>query len=101
MTNIILTLGLCCALLGYGQGEFIELSQYHRMPKLWKLDDYDECLQSPGPDESPGVYCANTVVIRPDNRSDLWRLIEDFSSDVKRNFNHAVLKRGVCIQRCR
>ncbi|KFB48580.1 AGAP007074-PA-like protein [Anopheles sinensis] len=46
------------------------------MPKLWKLDDYDDCLQSPGPEEPPGVYCANTVVIRPDNRSELWRLIE-------------------------
>ncbi|XP_058121617.1 uncharacterized protein LOC131288429 [Anopheles ziemanni] len=70
------------------------------MPKLWKLDDYDDCLQSPGPEEPPGVYCANTVVIRPDNRSELWRLIEEFSNDHKRNFNHAVLKRGVCIQRC-
>ncbi|XP_040153901.1 nose resistant to fluoxetine protein 6-like [Anopheles arabiensis] len=75
-------------------------SQYHRMPKLWQMDDYDECLESPGPGEPPGVYCALSVVLKPNNRSELWKLIEKFSSDYKRHYNHQVLKWGVCIRRC-
>uniref|UniRef100_A0A182YEG2 Acyltransferase 3 domain-containing protein n=1 Tax=Anopheles stephensi TaxID=30069 RepID=A0A182YEG2_ANOST len=77
-----------------------QICPYHRMPKLWQMDDYDECLQSPGPDEPPGVYCSSTVVLKPDNRSELWKLIEEFSSDYKRNYNHRVLKRFVCIRKC-
>ncbi|XP_049293323.1 uncharacterized protein LOC125769002 isoform X1 [Anopheles funestus] len=64
---------LCIVLI---EGEFIEMSQYHRMPKLWQMDDYDECLQSSGPNEPAGVYCTSAVVLKPDNRSELWRLIE-------------------------
>uniref|UniRef100_A0A182N9Y4 Acyltransferase 3 domain-containing protein n=1 Tax=Anopheles dirus TaxID=7168 RepID=A0A182N9Y4_9DIPT len=76
------------------------INRYHRMPKLWQMDDYDECLSATGPDEPADVYCTATVVLKPDNRSDLWTLIEEFSSDYKRHFNHRVLKRGVCIKRC-
>ncbi|XP_050094016.1 nose resistant to fluoxetine protein 6-like [Anopheles aquasalis] len=64
------------------------------------MEDYEECLELPGPDDPDGVYCTATVVLKPNNQSDLWRLIEDFSSDYRRHFNHAVLKRGICIQRC-
>uniref|UniRef100_A0A1Y9IS55 Acyltransferase 3 domain-containing protein n=1 Tax=Anopheles merus TaxID=30066 RepID=A0A1Y9IS55_ANOME len=70
------------------------------MPKLWQMDDYDECLESPEPDDPPGVYCGLSVVLKPNNRSELWKLIEEFSSDYKRHYNHQVLKRGVCIRRC-
>ncbi|XP_053674398.1 nose resistant to fluoxetine protein 6-like [Anopheles nili] len=76
------------------------MSQYHRMPKLWQMDNYEACLESAGPDEPSDVYCSSTVVIKPDNRSELWHLIEDFSSDYKRHYNHGVLKRGVCIKSC-
>uniref|UniRef100_A0A182WLD6 Acyltransferase 3 domain-containing protein n=1 Tax=Anopheles minimus TaxID=112268 RepID=A0A182WLD6_9DIPT len=76
------------------------VNKYHRMPKLWQMDDYDECLQSPGPDEPAGVYCGSAVVLKPDNRSELWSLIEQFSSDRKRHFNHQVLRRFVCIKKC-
>ena len=102
---------------------FYTESQYHRMPKLWQMDDYDECLESPGPGEPPGVYCGLSVVLKPNNRSELWKLIEvlsyssrtflsiqanailllsfqEFSSDYKRHYNHQVLKWGVCIKRC-
>uniref|UniRef100_A0A182R4K0 Acyltransferase 3 domain-containing protein n=1 Tax=Anopheles funestus TaxID=62324 RepID=A0A182R4K0_ANOFN len=70
------------------------------MPKLWQMDDYDECLQSSGPNEPAGVYCTSAVVLKPDNRSELWRLIEEFSSDYKRHYNHQVLKWGVCVKKC-
>lgn len=46
------------------------------MPKLWMTDDYEECLELPGPDDPDGVYCTVTVVLKPNNQSDLWRLIE-------------------------
>ncbi|XP_041769695.1 nose resistant to fluoxetine protein 6-like [Anopheles merus] len=101
MGNLLWFLGLLCgSLVVLINGEFIEKSQYHRMPKLWQMDDYDECLESPGSDEAPGVYCGLSVVLKPNNRSELWKLIEEFSSDYKRHYNHQVLKRGVCIRRC-
>ncbi|XP_052895879.1 uncharacterized protein LOC128303065 [Anopheles moucheti] len=94
-------LSVMCIIIVVGiDGEFIEMSQYHRMPKLWQMDDYDDCLQSSGPDEPAGVYCTSTVVLKPDNRSELWKLIEDFSSDYKRHFNHQVVRRGTCIKKC-
>uniref|UniRef100_A0A182LZY6 Acyltransferase 3 domain-containing protein n=1 Tax=Anopheles culicifacies TaxID=139723 RepID=A0A182LZY6_9DIPT len=64
------------------------------------MDDYDTCLQSPGPDEPPGVYCSTAVVLKPDNRSELWSLIAEFSSDRKRHYNHQVLRWSVCVKKC-
>uniref|UniRef100_A0A182QFB6 Acyltransferase 3 domain-containing protein n=1 Tax=Anopheles farauti TaxID=69004 RepID=A0A182QFB6_9DIPT len=101
MKNLQVVFGVLFAMFVVScNGDFIELSQYHRMPKLWQMDNYDECLGSSEPDEPAAVYCTATVVLKPDNRSDLWTLIEEFSSDYKRHFNHRVLKWGVCIERC-
>ncbi|XP_058461156.1 nose resistant to fluoxetine protein 6-like [Malaya genurostris] len=86
----------CCLV---NADSFVELDQYYRMPKLYMYDDYDECFDaydSPDP-----VYCVSRSVIKPDNRSDLWRFIEDYSNDTYRHYRHNHFDRGHCVERCR
>ncbi|EAT39710.1 AAEL008518-PA, partial [Aedes aegypti] len=66
------------------------------MPKMFEYDQYDDCLFS-DPEEVQATFCLVRVVIKPDNGSELWRLIESFSSNRKLHFNHALLDRGICI----
>ncbi|XP_055533122.1 nose resistant to fluoxetine protein 6-like [Wyeomyia smithii] len=85
-----------CAVKGES---FIDLTQYYRMPKLYAYDDYDECLDAY--DTPDPVYCVARSVIKPDNKSELWKFIQDFSSDTYRHFRHDHLDRGLCVDRCR
>ncbi|XP_055628631.1 nose resistant to fluoxetine protein 6-like [Toxorhynchites rutilus septentrionalis] len=78
---------------------FIELEQYYRMPKLHAYDDYDECLDAY--DTQEPVYCVARSIIKPENQSELWRFIKDFSSDTYRHFRHDHLDRGLCVEGCR
>ncbi|KXJ81468.1 hypothetical protein RP20_CCG019556 [Aedes albopictus] len=70
------------------------------MPPLAKFDDYDLCMEDV-PEGQIATYCVARVVIKPDNGSDLWHLIEDFSKDWKRHHNHALLDRGICLAQCK
>ncbi|XP_062542684.1 nose resistant to fluoxetine protein 6-like isoform X2 [Armigeres subalbatus] len=81
-------------------GEFIETSQYHRMPRITEADDYDQCMEE-APAGQIAAYCLVRVVLRPDNSSELWQLIEGFSKNWKRHYNHALLDRGVCMENCK
>ncbi|EDS31130.1 conserved hypothetical protein [Culex quinquefasciatus] len=76
--------------------ESIKRSEYNRMPPMFVYDQYDECLFS-DPDEVVGTYCMVRVVVKPDNASSIWRLIETFSSNTKLHMNHALLDRGICV----
>lgn len=78
---------------------FIELDQYYRMPRIYAYDDYDECFTSY--DSPDPAYCVARSVIKPDNRSELWRFIQDFSNDTYRHYRHDHLDRGLCVERCR
>ncbi|XP_055623467.1 nose resistant to fluoxetine protein 6-like [Toxorhynchites rutilus septentrionalis] len=69
------------------------------MPRLSEFDDYDECLEG-APVGKVATYCSVRVVIEPNNGSEIWRLIQDFSSDSKRHFNHRHLARGICMTGC-
>lgn len=45
------------------------------MPKLYQLDNYDECLN--GEIHSlKNVYCVVDVVIKPNTSSSVWTIIE-------------------------
>ncbi|XP_058463025.1 nose resistant to fluoxetine protein 6-like [Malaya genurostris] len=83
----------------FASGDSIDLSQYHRMPRLTEFDDYDRCLEEPPPDKV-ATYCLVRLVLKPDNRSELWQTIENFSSD-RRHYNHRHLHRGVCVEDCK
>ncbi|XP_058833427.1 nose resistant to fluoxetine protein 6-like [Topomyia yanbarensis] len=80
-------------------GEYFDLQQYHRMPKLSEFDDYDQCMEE-APVGTVATYCMIRLVIEPDNSSELWHMIEAFSID-RRHYNHRHLVRGVCVERCK
>ncbi|EDS45872.1 conserved hypothetical protein [Culex quinquefasciatus] len=69
------------------------------MPKLYAYDDYDECFDAYDTPEQ--VYCVARSVVKPDNGSELYRFIQDFSADTYRHFRHDHLDRGLCVERCR
>uniref|UniRef100_A0A4Y0BIS8 Acyltransferase 3 domain-containing protein n=1 Tax=Anopheles funestus TaxID=62324 RepID=A0A4Y0BIS8_ANOFN len=76
----------------------LALSEYWRMPRVFKYDDYDICLND-NP-SIPSVYCVVKAVIRPDNTSDVWGQIERISAKWKIKLNHAHLDRGICVRDC-
>ncbi|XP_035910418.1 nose resistant to fluoxetine protein 6-like [Anopheles stephensi] len=81
---------------------FMNLDEYYRMPKIYDYDDYDRCVaEAPQAPAEDVVYCVARTIIKPDQESSLWRLIEHFSNDTKRHFRHDHLDRGFCIERCR
>ncbi|KPJ07529.1 Nose resistant to fluoxetine protein 6 [Papilio machaon] len=71
-------------------------SEYRRMPPLFSLDEYEQCLSDTG-----GTYCLLDLDLFSDQPSELMRYIHEYSSDTKKHFNHTQIHRGVCVtQRC-
>ncbi|KAJ0173379.1 hypothetical protein K1T71_011555 [Dendrolimus kikuchii] len=69
--------------------------QYHSMPKLFELDDYEQCLTN-----SRGVFCLGTFDLLPYKNDKLLETIKIFSSN-KYHFNHTLVHRGFCLpNRC-
>ncbi|XP_053676557.1 nose resistant to fluoxetine protein 6-like [Anopheles nili] len=68
------------------------------MPRVFKYDDYDVCLNDDPAIAS--VYCVVKAVIQPDNSSAVWNLIERMSENWKLQLNHAHLDRGFCVRDC-
>ncbi|EDS31127.1 conserved hypothetical protein [Culex quinquefasciatus] len=77
--------------------ELMKRSEYNRMPQVFVYDHYDECLFDE-PEVETTTYCLVRAVIKPDNGSELWRMIEKFSSKTKMHLNHASLDRGICVR---
>ncbi|XP_049541201.1 nose resistant to fluoxetine protein 6-like isoform X1 [Anopheles darlingi] len=94
--TIIITIGLLCSgvgafdvLFGYNQ------SEYWQMPQLQVYDSMENCLHN----RPTGVFCVTKVAIKPDSRSTVWRLIKKYSKYTFQ-YNHDVLTRGVCVEKC-
>ncbi|XP_058123502.1 nose resistant to fluoxetine protein 6-like [Anopheles ziemanni] len=77
--------------------ESVKLDEYYLMPQIYDYDDYDRCVAG----AEDAVYCVARSVIKPDQDSSLWRLIEHITNDTRRNFRHDHLDRGFCVDRCR
>lgn len=50
--------------------DFVEL-EYHKMPRLFHLEDYDECLVYP-----TGAYCIVDISITTDKPSEVYDLVK-------------------------
>uniref|UniRef100_A0A182IST2 Acyltransferase 3 domain-containing protein n=3 Tax=Anopheles atroparvus TaxID=41427 RepID=A0A182IST2_ANOAO len=70
-------------------------SEYWQLPPLHAYDSFENCLHN----RPHGVFCMTKVVIKPDIRSETWRLIEKYSRYTFQ-YNHDVLTRGVCVEKC-
>lgn len=49
------------------------MTEYYKLPKLYKYDDYDRCLQE---FDAKAVYCLIDTVIKPNSTAAIWPLIE-------------------------
>ncbi|CAH2057841.1 unnamed protein product, partial [Iphiclides podalirius] len=63
---------------------------YHSMPALSELDDFDLCLKKPD-----AVYCIVDFELLEDD-TPLYQFIKNFSSLSYKNYKHTKLHRGVC-----
>ncbi|XP_052862299.1 nose resistant to fluoxetine protein 6-like isoform X2 [Anopheles cruzii] len=70
-------------------------SEYWQMPQLHLYDSMEHCLHN----KPQGVFCVAKVAIKPDARSAVWRLIKKYSKYTFQ-YNHDVLTRGVCMEKC-
>ena len=68
------------------------------MPNLNKVESYDACL---GTYEEEAKFCYVKTYIKPDDTSELYNYIRNFSSMVKQHFRHDKLVRGVCMNSCK
>ncbi|XP_013168704.1 PREDICTED: regulator of hypoxia-inducible factor 1-like [Papilio xuthus] len=67
-----------------------EIFDYHSMPALSELDDFDICLKKPD-----AVYCIVDFELLEDD-TPLYQFIKNFSSISYTNYKHSKLHRGVC-----
>ncbi|XP_029725442.2 nose resistant to fluoxetine protein 6-like [Aedes albopictus] len=73
------------------------MTEYYKLPKLYKYDDFDRCLQEY---DTKAVYCIIDTHIKPNISATIWPLIEKFSNDTKRSFRHDRIQRGLCMNLC-
>ncbi|XP_001661710.2 nose resistant to fluoxetine protein 6 [Aedes aegypti] len=73
------------------------MTEYYKLPKLYKYDDFDRCLQE---FDAKAVYCIIDTHIKPNTSAAIWPLIEKFSNDTKRSFRHDRIQRGLCMNLC-
>ncbi|KAM3957893.1 nose resistant to fluoxetine protein 6-like [Aphomia sociella] len=80
----------------WGQSKFYRDDFYYRTPRLFHLDNMDECLLKPD-----GKYCMGTFDIIPQGKNQLYEELKDVSRDVLYRFNQTQVHRGYCISaRC-
>lgn len=82
-------------------GEILKIrlsaSEYFRMPSIYRFDNYEECM---GIYEDKAFYCIINTYIKPNEQSELYGLIKDFSGNRKQHFRHDKLQRGLCMNKC-
>ncbi|CAG5047445.1 unnamed protein product [Parnassius apollo] len=82
-------------ILAAGKALELKNQQYHQMPQLFQLDDYEKCLAN-----GRGAFCLGSfnLVAPPNNR--LFNVIQKISEE-RYNFNHTRIHRGYCVSsRC-
>ncbi|KAJ2951405.1 hypothetical protein O0L34_g13550 [Tuta absoluta] len=70
-------------------------TEYNEMPPLFFLEPYESCLLARG---GAGVYCtASLELLPPDQPSQLFSTIIEYSARTTTHFNHSRLSRGICL----
>nr|XP_032520058.1 nose resistant to fluoxetine protein 6-like isoform X1 [Danaus plexippus plexippus]XP_032520060.1 nose resistant to fluoxetine protein 6-like isoform X3 [Danaus plexippus plexippus] len=67
-------------------------SEYRKMPRLFKMDDYKECMLETG-----GTYCVATYDLHSRGHSNLMRFIREYSEHTIKHFNHTQMHRATCV----
>lgn len=74
------------------------VTEYNKLPVMYKLDDYDKCLTAVP--KKVSVYCLVKTEINPSSNPERWKLIEKYSQNKNLHFDHDVIERGICITWC-
>ncbi|CAH2089103.1 unnamed protein product [Euphydryas editha] len=67
-------------------------SEYRKMPPLFEMDDYNECMLNP-----EGTYCVSSFDLYSKGHSSLMHFIREYSAHKTKHFNHTRIYRGVCV----
>ncbi|VVC97900.1 unnamed protein product [Leptidea sinapis] len=71
-----------------------DLREYFRMPPLFEMDHYEECLA-----REPGLYCVLAADLTGAPGNDVIDLITEYSKSRLIRFNHSHIERGLCVTR--
>ncbi|XP_063367007.1 nose resistant to fluoxetine protein 6-like [Cydia amplana] len=75
----------------------LNASEYARLPELFFLDNYHNCLLAPG-----DTYCYVDARLVTNETNQLFTVIQEYSAYNKTHFDHTIVHRGVCVtQTCR
>ncbi|XP_077295133.1 nose resistant to fluoxetine protein 6-like [Arctopsyche grandis] len=72
--------------------EVTNVLEYQKMPKLFTLDNYRDCLLRSG-----GLYCLVDVQLRAPTPNELWYQIKNYSANSGRHYRHDILQKGICV----
>lgn len=73
-------------------------STFDSMPKIYKMDNFDDCADSFSPLPFPKQYCLISIRLHNQDNQNLAKLVK--TQNRKLNFNHEVLKYGICASSC-
>ncbi|XP_055608978.1 O-acyltransferase like protein-like [Uranotaenia lowii] len=83
------------------------MSEYWLMPALYQYESIEDCLRPARKPSDPiqsgapqRLFCVVKSVVKPDERSQKWRLIQQYSRHAFQ-YHHDVLTRGICLDRCK
>uniref|UniRef100_A0A336LMG7 Protein HGH1 homolog n=1 Tax=Culicoides sonorensis TaxID=179676 RepID=A0A336LMG7_CULSO len=86
--------------IGHDNLKEIEIpnESYQKMPPLYAVDDYDQCMNE---FKENAQYCVTNIILQGNTNENLWNQIESFSSQEKYHFRHDILRYGFCMNRIR
>ncbi|CAB3245523.1 unnamed protein product [Arctia plantaginis] len=90
MVNFVVVLAAVVAAVRVGGLELND-EEYHSLPQLFHLDDYEKCLSS-----RRGVYCLGSFDLLQYRNDRLYNVLQEYSLNAY-NFNHTKIHRGYCL----
>ncbi|XP_062529840.1 nose resistant to fluoxetine protein 6 isoform X2 [Bombyx mori] len=93
-SNKMLNIFMLLFIFGESYGVIYKLNatEYHRMPALFKIDNYEDCLSKP-----EGIYCTTNFEIIKAAPNPVYDMIVEFSEHTAKHYNHSKLFYGVCL----
>ncbi|XP_062529848.1 uncharacterized protein LOC134198693 isoform X3 [Bombyx mori] len=94
MSSKMLNILMLLFIFGESYGVVYKLNEtdYHRMPALFKFDNYENCLSKP-----EGIYCTTNFEIIKTTPNPIYDMIVEFSEHTAKHYNHSKLFYGVCL----
>ncbi|CAK1550260.1 unnamed protein product [Leptosia nina] len=91
-----LVFSLLTLYVGYSYGIIYRLNDtsYARMPPIYKMDNYEDCLAT-----STNQYCLIHFTLVSDHPNDLLFMIQEYSMKESTHLNYTELRYGICVEK--